>query len=177
MPRTAQRERKKNAVEIYRPNVAALLVNREGRLLIAERIRHRNAWQFPQGGVDRGEDYGQALFRELTEEIGVRPDLVEIVMSKGGYRYRFPRPMRRFGRNIGQEQTYYLCRFLGTDADINLKTPEPEFRSFKWIAPHEFQLEWLPEFKRDVYRKVMQDFFGVTLPGGDEPPCPNDSKS
>lgn len=164
-------------MELYRPNVAALLVNQEGRLLIAERIRHRNAWQFPQGGVDRGEDPGQALFRELKEEIGVAPELVEIVMSKGGYRYRFPRPMRRFGRNIGQEQTYFLCRFLGTDADINLKTPEPEFRSFKWIAPHEFQLKWLPDFKRDVYLQVMQDFFGVTLQGVENAPCPTDSKS
>jgi putative (di)nucleoside polyphosphate hydrolase len=162
------------AAEIYRPNVAALLVNREGRLLIAERIRHRNAWQFPQGGVDRGEDPDEALVRELGEEIGLRPGLIEVVMRKGGYRYRFPKPMRRFGRNIGQEQTYYLCRFLGTDADINLKTSHPEFRSFKWIAPHEFRLEWLPEFKRAVYRQVMQDFFGVSLPGGEESPCPNE---
>jgi putative (di)nucleoside polyphosphate hydrolase len=140
-----------------------LLVNPEGRLLIAERIRHRGAWQFPQGGVDQGENPEETLLRELREEIGVRPELVEIVMRRGGYRYRFPRPMRRFGRNIGQEQTYFLCRFLGTDADINIKTAQPEFRSFRWIAPHEFRLEWLPEFKREVYRNVMRDFFGVEL--------------
>jgi putative (di)nucleoside polyphosphate hydrolase len=150
-------------VEYFRPNVAALLVNPEGRLLIAERIRHRGAWQFPQGGVDQGENPEETLLRELREEIGVRPELVEIVMRRGGYRYRFPRPMRRFGRNIGQEQTYFLCRFLGTDADINIKTAQPEFRSFRWIAPHEFRLEWLPEFKREVYRNVMRDFFGVEL--------------
>lgn len=164
-------------MEIYRPNVAALLVNQEGRLLIAERIRHRNAWQFPQGGVDPGEEIHEALFRELMEEIGVRPEHIEIVLQKPGYRYRFPRPMRRFGRNIGQEQTYFLCRFLGTDADINLKTEHPEFRSFRWIAPHEFRLEWLPEFKHDVYRRVMQDFFGVALPGGNARSCPTEPKS
>lgn len=151
--------------EYYRPNVAALLVNREGRLLIAERIRQRGAWQFPQGGVDEGEDKQAALLREMREEIGVAPSLVEIVMSKPGYRYRFPETMRRYGRNVGQEQTYFLCRFLGVDRDINLRTGKPEFRRFRWIAPHEFQLSWLPPFKREVYRKVMSDFFGVVLEG------------
>jgi len=149
--------------EYYRPNVAALLVNAEGRLFIAERIRHRNAWQFPQGGVDSGEGDEEALIRELKEEIGVAAGLVEIVMRRGGYRYRFPDEMRRYGRNVGQEQTYFLCRYLGTDRDINLSTGHPEFRRFRWIAPHEFRLEWLPEFKREVYRKVMRDFFGVVL--------------
>jgi len=162
MPIPAQKRNTK-PVEYYRPNVAALLVNQEGRLLIAERLRHRNAWQFPQGGVDRGEAPQAALFRELAEEIGVAPELVEIVMQRGGYRYRFPRPMRRFGRNIGQEQTYYLCRFLGVDSDINLRTAHPEFRNYRWIAPHEFRLDWLPDFKKDVYRQVMLDFFGVEV--------------
>ena len=164
-------------MELYRQNVAALLVNQEGRLLIAERIRHRNAWQFPQGGVDHGERLEEALLREITEEIGVRPEHIEIVMQKGGYRYRFPRPMRRFGRNIGQEQTYFLCRFLGTDADINLKTEQPEFRAFRWIAPHEFQLRWLPYFKHDVYRSVMQDFFGVALGTDGDASCQSEPKS
>ena len=87
------------------------------------------------------------MVRELGEEIGVRGEHVEIVMQKGGYRYRFPKPMRRFGRNIGQEQTYFLCRFLGKDEDINLKTEHPEFRSFRWIAPHEFRLDLAAVFQ------------------------------
>lgn len=105
-----------------------------------------------------------ALERELGEEIGITGRQFEIVMRRGGYRYVFPRPMRRFGDNIGQEQTYFLCRFLGTDGDIRLNYGgQPEFRRYRWIAPHEFQLRWLPAFKRDVYLRVMEDFFGVTL--------------
>jgi len=147
----------------YRRNVAALLVNENDELLIAERLRHRNAWQFPQGGVDKNESDEEALYRELEEELGLPPALVKVVGRRSGYRYEFPPGMRRFGSNIGQQQTYFLCRFLGQDHHIRLdnKNNTPEFRKFRWIKPGEFDLNWLPEFKRDVYRRVLADFFGV----------------
>jgi len=145
----------------YRRNVAALLVNEEDRLLIAERLRYRDAWQFPQGGVDRNETEEEALYRELEEELGLAPAMVKVIEWRSGYRYEFPPEMRRFGRNIGQNQTYFLCRFLGRDHQIRLDNKVPEFRSFRWIKPEEFDLNWLPEFKRDVYRRVLWDFFGV----------------
>ncbi|QQL44438.1 RNA pyrophosphohydrolase [Sulfuriroseicoccus oceanibius] len=155
---------KVNTEKKYRPNVAALLLNNDDKVLIAERIRHANSWQFPQGGIDRGETPDEALFRELREEIGTPPHLVHVLDRKEGYRYEFPASMRRFGSNIGQEQTYFLCRFLGSDRDINLRTRHPEFRSFQWIDPRDFELEWLPEFKHGVYRAVLKDFFGVEFP-------------
>jgi len=148
----------------YRKNVAALLVNADDHLLIAERIRHANSWQFPQGGIDRGESPDQALFRELREEIGTPPHMIHVLDRREGYRYEFPAKMQRFGSNVGQEQTYFLCRFLGEDGDINLRTRHPEFRSFRWIDPQDFSLDWLPKFKHGVYRAVLKDFFGVRFP-------------
>ncbi|MEZ5303429.1 MAG: NUDIX domain-containing protein [Verrucomicrobiales bacterium] len=145
----------------FRPNVAAILQNPEGRILVAERRFIPNAWQFPQGGVDDGENLEQALRRELMEEIGVPPTAYDVVRVQGGYRYRFP--VGRPRRYDGQEQTYYLCRFLGDDSLIRLDVAQPEFRAWKWIAPDEFEVGWLPPFKREVYEKVMQDFFGVPL--------------
>lgn len=147
----------------FRPCVAALLQNAEGHILIAERRDFADSWQFPQGGVDPGETDRIALVREMGEELSLKEGDFTILDEKPGYRYEFPRKHRRWGKYIGQEQTYFLCRFTAPDSAINIHTAQPEFRSWKWIPPSEFKLEWLPPFKRDVYQKVMRDFFGIEL--------------
>lgn len=145
----------------YRANVAAILRHRDGRILICERIHVRNAWQFPQGGVDEGESLEQALVRELGEEIGLAPGEFRIVEKRGGYRYRFPSGRKKGFE--GKEQTYFLCDFLASDDRIDLETHVPEFRKWKWIAPSEFRRAWLPPMKLDVYAQVFRDFFQVEI--------------
>ena len=151
---------------LYRPNVAAILRQPDGRILIGERINIDGAWQFPQGGVDEGETTEQAFYRELEEEIGVPPALVRVVEKRGGYRYAFPKGRLKYGLYGGQEQTYYLCDFLGKDRDIRLDTHHQEFRQVRWIKPSEFDLDWVPRFKKAVYAAVMKDFFDVELQDG-----------
>lgn len=149
----------------FRPNVALLLLDRDGRLLVCERLKPAGAWQFPQGGVDPGEDLEEALLREVEEEIGLAPGSYEIRQTRGGYRYFYPEGVkeRKKGNFDGQEQTYFLCQ-LGADVPpINLEAHTREFRDYKWIAPEEFSATWLPEFKREVYRRVMRDFFSVEI--------------
>ena len=146
---------------LYRPNVAALMVNGLGELLICERRDFKNSWQFPQGGVDAGESPLEALHRELDEELGLEPDKYQILRQEAGYHYDFPHQAKRWRKYIGQEQTYFLCKMLGTDADIRLDKHKPEFVRWKWINPEEFSYDWLPPFKHDVYRRVLRDFFSV----------------
>lgn len=146
------------------------MINEEGKLLVCERRDFANSWQFPQGGRDFGETPREALARELWEEISVLPGHYDVVEERGGYRYRFPVRHRRRGRYVGQQQIYFRCLFHGPDSLINMETKNPEFRSFRWIDPAEFDLRWLPEFKRAVYRSVLQDFFGVEPLGGDAGP-------
>ena len=143
------------------PNVAAILQRANGDIFVAERINIPGAWQFPQGGIDEGEDAEKALFRELAEEIGVKRALLESTQRRDGYRYAFNKGRLKYGIYGGQEQTYFLCRFLGEDNDFNLDATHREFVSFKWIKPSEFQMDWVPKFKRHVYRQVMLDFFGI----------------
>lgn len=151
----------------YRPNVAALVVNSSGSLLICERSTIPGAWQFPQGGVDGGETLEQALSREVREEIGLDPNHYDVIEHRQGYRYLYPpgtrgKKLRKHGSH-GQEQTYFLCQLKVDAPQINVKQRQPEFRAYRWILPTEFDLDWLPVFKRDVYREVMRDFFQVVM--------------
>lgn len=145
----------------YRPNVAAILQRGDGKIFVAERVDYRGSWQFPQGGVDDGEDLIAALYREVEEEIGVSPESYEIAECRTGYRYKFPGGHLKKGLFCGQEQTYFLCRYLGDSDDIDLEHHTREFSDYKWIKPEKFKLKWVPKFKRRVFRKVMIDFFDI----------------
>ena len=150
----------------FRPNVALILMDDDERLLVCERIKVRDAWQFPQGGVGKGETYSEALEREVEEEIGLPPGTYEVLESRGGYRYLFPPDMKRKKKRrkwAGQEQTYFLCRIRPDAPPINVHDEPREFRGHKWIDPKDFSIDWLPEFKKDVYRSVMRDFFNVSI--------------
>ena len=146
---------------LFRPNVAAILLNMDNEMFIAERAHIRGSWQFPQGGVDPGESFEEALLREVEEEIGVKAKQLKLLDSKGGYRYEFPKDRLKYGIYGGQEQVYYLCRFLGHDDDINIDTKHREFGRWRWLKPDKFEMDWVPKFKRDVYRRVLRDFFGL----------------
>lgn len=148
---------------VYRPNVAGILQNETGHIFVAERINIKGAWQFPQGGIDDGEDAETALFRELAEEIGVTREMIRIKERRDGYRYAFSKGRLKYGIYGGQEQSYFLCQYLGKDADVNLAATHQEFARWRWISPEDFQLDWVPKFKRAVYRQVFQDFFRIDL--------------
>ena len=144
----------------YRPNVAGILQDAGGRILICERVNMAGAWQFPQGGVDKGESHEQAFVREMAEELSLKGNDYQVVATKGPYRYTFGNGRKKKGFH-GQEQYYSLALLIASEKCINVRTKHQEFRAVRWIVPAEFDLTWLPEFKRDVYRAVLRDFFGV----------------
>ena len=146
----------------YRPNVAGILRNPAGEILICERLGNPGAWQFPQGGVDGGESYEEALARELKEEIGIKKKDIQIDDRRGPYRYLFPNGRQKRGCH-GNEQYYFLADFVGPVSRINLATKKPEFQAHRWIAPAEFSMLWLNPTKREIYREVFREFFGVAL--------------
>ncbi len=144
----------------YRTNVAAILRNLQGKILICERVNIPGAWQFPQGGVNKAETHEEALGREVWEEIGVEAREYRIVLKKGPYRYGFGQIKKGYH---GKEQHYFLCDFREADIRINVATAHPEFQAYRWIRPEEFDIQWLPALKQDVYRAVLSDFFNVRI--------------
>ena len=146
----------------YRRGVGVMLLNRDGKVFVGARIDNPDdAWQMPQGGIDEGEDPWATAQRELEEETGIPPHLVERLAScSERLRYQLPEEWRQQlwrGRYIGQEQDWYLARFLGRDSDVNIATEHPEFRAWKWIEPRLLP-ELIVPFKRDLYWRLLTDF-------------------
>jgi len=144
---------------IYRPNVAAIIRRSDNKVLVGERLDRPGAWQFPQGGIKPRETPEEALERELLEEVGLSSGSYRIVERKEPYRYLFDSGRTKEGFH-GQEQIYFLVELL-PGFEPKHKTRDPEFRALNWIVPAEFNIEWVPPFKRDVYRQVLSLFFGV----------------
>ena len=147
---------------LYRRGVGIMLLNREGKVFVAARIDNpQDAWQMPQGGLDEGEEPWPAALRELEEETGIPPRLVErIAEHPETLRYELPDEWRGRvwgGKWVGQVQHWFLAGFLGRDEDIDIATEHPEFRAWKWANPRELP-ELIVPFKRDLYRRLVEDF-------------------
>lgn len=148
----------------YRPCVGVMLVNSEGRVFVGRRIDNKEGdwWQMPQGGVDPGEDLDVAVLRELAEETGVAGNCVSLIgRIEEPMRYDLPKELVGKlwgGKYRGQEQTWFLARFSGSEADIDLEAHDPpEFCEYRWVAPDELP-ELIVPFKKRVYRAVVEGF-------------------
>ena len=161
--------------EGFRANVGIILCDRRGLVLMGGRVG-QDAWQFPQGGIRHEESPEQAMYRELQEEIGLRPDDVAVLGSTADWlRYRLPdQYVRRRMRPlcIGQKQRWFLLRLLVAESCLQLDTtPTPEFDRWRWVN------FWQPlrdviYFKREVYRQALQQLGPIAFPNG-LPPMPD----
>ncbi len=146
----------------YRPAAAVMLLNADDKVFVAQRIDSSlDAWQMPQGGLDPGEDARTGALRELEEETGIGPHLVEILaQSSRELLYDLPPELQGKlwkGRYAGQRQSWFLMRFLGSDADVNLETEHPEFRNWQWMDPWRLP-ELIVAFKKPLYEAVLAEF-------------------
>jgi len=146
--------------EGYRPNVAMVVINSANKVLICRR-KNTRTWQFPQGGIDNGEDIKKAMYRELSEEVGLSKDDVSLVgESEGTITYDIPKTIRSKvlgGKFKGQEQKWFLLKLNKDNCEIKLDNEAfPEFDKYEWVSFWQ-PLNRIVDFKREAYRKALSE--------------------
>ena len=141
-----------------RIGVGIVVLNKDNKVFVARRIDNpKDFWQMPQGGVDKGEDFLSAAYRELDEETNIKN--VELIKElEGEISYELPKHLLGViwkGQYRGQKQKWFVMRFLGNDKEINLKTDKPEFLEWKWVEL-DMITELVVDFKLNVY-KVLKE--------------------
>lgn len=149
-----------NKKDLYRPNVAMIIVSnnypQKKEIFLAQRNDLAAVWQFPQGGIDEGEEVQEALYRELEEEIGTASiDIVHEYPEWISYDFP-PKIAKNMKPYIGQKQRYFLVK-LKDDAKINIETEHPEFSDYKFVSIEDV-LKLSASFKKDVYETVINYF-------------------
>ena len=137
-----------------------VLADGRGSVLWAQRVR-KSGWQFPQGGIQKGEKPEQALYRALHEEVGLQPDDVELIASTRGWlRYRLPNRFIRpteGQRCIGQKQKWFLLMLRASEDAVKLDLSDsPEFESWRWVS-YWYPVNQVVEFKRNVYQRMLKE--------------------
>ena len=141
-----------------RSGVGIVVLNKTNKVFVAKRIDNpKNFWQMPQGGVDDGEDFLSAAYRELEEETSIKN--VELISELDGFiTYNLPERLLGIiwkGKYKGQKQKWFLMRHLGDDNEINIKTKKPEFLDWKWVNLKEIT-SLVVDFKLHVYKEVQE---------------------
>jgi putative (di)nucleoside polyphosphate hydrolase len=141
-----------------RSGVGIVVLNKQNKVFVARRIDNpKNFWQMPQGGVDEGENFLNAAYRELEEETSIKK--VELIQElEGTITYELPDRLLGIiwkGKYRGQKQKWFLMRFNGVDNEINIKTKNPEFLDWKWIEIDQLT-EVVVDFKLHVYKEVKE---------------------
>ena len=148
---------KKKPPQIFRANVGAVILNAAGLVLALERKEIPGSWQFPQGGLDKGEEPQEAVLREIWEETGIKGFHLELLATHPHWLvYEFPADVRAEKKWRGQVQKWFLFRFTGSDEAITMGDGK-EFTALQWTSMQEL-LPKVVDFKQPVYRELKEYF-------------------
>lgn len=148
----------------YRRCVGIMVINKQGKVLVGRRNDSKygsEAWQMPQGGIDKGEEPEAAAYREMEEEVGLTKKSVDLIAhSPDWISYDLPKNLQGYalkGKYRGQRQKWFAFRLTGKDSDINIETAIPEFDAWKWVKMKKLP-DLIVDFKRDSYKQIVACF-------------------
>ncbi len=145
----------------YRIGVGIVLINNKKKIFVGKRIDVKNeSWQMPQGGINKGESYEKAAFRELYEETGIKKAKI-VIKSKKWFKYSIPSSINKklWGKKYtGQKQKWFVMKFQGNEKkDINLNVHKAEFNQWKWVNIDNLEKLIIP-FKKEMYKQLIKEF-------------------
>ena len=142
-----------------RSGVGIIVLNKKNKVFVGKRKDNPgDRWQMPQGGIDVGENYIDAMKRELIEETSIR-NIKIIKQIEQTYQYQLPDNLIGIiwkGKFRGQKQKWFITKFLGSDHEINVNTEQPEFIDWKWIEPRQLP-DVIVNFKKNLYIKLLKE--------------------
>lgn len=147
--------------DLYRENVAMIVRNKKGLILLGERRDLPGNWQLPQGGLDAGESHQEALWRELREESGLTKESCQLVGQSTAFSYKFPEHASGWRGFVGQRQVYFLLDLID---EKSVLSSSDEFVSWAWVSVQEAHFR-VVDFKKPVYAQAFKYFFGEAWNG------------
>ena len=148
-----------------RTGVGVIVLGKNNTVFVGKRKDNPvDKWQMPQGGVDNGEDYEQAMRRELHEETSIKSTEIVKIIEKWLIYDLPPSLLGKIwkGRFRGQRQKWFITKFTGADNEININTKHPEFIEWKWINYKELP-KVIVDFKKDVYLKLVKEIQKILI--------------
>ena len=145
----------------YRIGVGIILINEKKKIFVGKRVDVKNeSWQMPQGGINKGEKFEEAAFRELYEETGIKKAKI-ILKSKKWFKYKIPSEIKKKlwdNKYIGQKQKWFVMKFEGNEKkDINLNLHKAEFSDWKWVNLNNLK-KLIVSFKKEMYKQLIKEF-------------------
>ena len=148
----------------YRLNVGLIIVNTYGKVLICKR-KNSNQWQFPQGGIDKGESPIEAAKREIFEEVGIKPSKIKVLGKiKDWVKYKIPKELAKksFKKKgiVGQKQKWFIFKVKSEACISFVNDPDNEFDDFAWVS-YWHPIALIVSFKKEVYRNVLAELLPI----------------
>ena len=128
------------------PTVGALIVNNEGRILLAKSHKWFDKYTLPGGHIEVGESTIDAVRREVKEEVGLDVEVVEMLLVQEAI----------FTPEFYKKKHFIFIDFYCKSKDQQVKLDQDEIQDYIWVYPGAAYNLKLDSFTRKTLDKYLE---------------------